>query len=463
MSPDHAARRRRLTDRVNAPILLVSNGPRARNLPMNALPFRADSTFLYFTGCDEPGAAALLVGDTCTLFLTPSEPDDALWHGAVHSLEDRAHRLGADAVRPLSELDTSCAMYRRRLLSVSVPDPSQTALASRLCGIPLGYPSPAGPDSLVDAIIAMRRILDTWELAEMRRGAEIAGNAHVTAMKATRPGLVERHIAALFDAVVAAHGATNPYPSIVTVRGDILHNHSYGNRLGADHMLLLDGGAELPSGLATDVTRTWPVRGRFDARQRDIYDIVLAAQLASIALVRAGQRYGDIHWAASRVLAEGLRSIGLLRGGADTAVESGAVGLFFPHGVGHLLGLDVHDLENFGDRPAYAPGRVRPKQFGARSLRLDLDLVPDMCVTIEPGIYFVAAILHDPALRAAHAEHVDFDAAEAWLGFGGIRIEDDVRVTASDPEVLTSAIPKLPAEIEALVGSGPSAAERLSA
>jgi Xaa-Pro aminopeptidase len=204
------------------------------------------------------------------------------------------------------------------------------------------------------------------------------------------------------------------------------------------------------------------VRGRFDARQRDAYALVLAAQKACIDRVKAGVRYRDVHWHASRIIAAGLRDLGLLTCDVETAVETGAVGLFFPHGVGHLLGLDVHDLENFGDRPAYAPGRRRPAQFGARYLRMDLDLPADVVVTIEPGVYFVPAILHDPALRSEHRDRVAWDVAERWIGLGGIRIEDDVRVTPDGAEVLTAGIPKEIEHIEALVGTGPSVAERLA-
>lgn len=463
---NHAARRRALTARVGAPILLVNNGRRARNLAMNLLPFRADSTFLYFTGCPEPGAAALLDGESCTLFLTAPEAGDELWHGHVDTLEDRRVRYGGDDVRGLDELISACDDYLQRdqtILALAVPDSEQTALASRATGTALSYASNPGSDALVDAIIAQRRRRDADELAEMRLAAAVSERAHVAAMRATRVGGTEREIAALFDAVLAANGAANAYHSIVTVRGEILHNPDYNNDLSADDLLLLDGGAEVASGYASDVTRTWPVRGRFDARQRDVYEIVLAAQTAGIAMVTAGTRYANIHWHATRILAEGLKGLGLLRGDVDGLVESGAAGLFFPHGLGHLIGLDVHDLENFGDRPAYAPGRSRPTQFGARFLRMDLDLEPGIVVTIEPGIYFVPAILHDGEMRAQFADHVDFDAAESWLSFGGIRIEDDVLCTDAAPEVLTERIPKTVEALESMVGSGPSARERFSA
>lgn len=460
--PDYPARRARLLDRVRAPVLLVSNGVRARNLPINALPFRADSTFAYFTGCDEPGAAALIDGDGLTLFLTPPADDDALWHGFVDTLEDRRVRWGADRALPLDQLDAACARHAGALLSLAVPDTARTALAARLTGLDLAWPARPGPEALMDAVIALRRTHDAWEIDRMRAAAAVAADAHRAAMRATRPGGNEREVAALFDAVVYARGAVNSYPSIVTVRGEILHNPHHRHPLRAGDLLLLDGGAEV-DGYASDVTRTWPVRGTFDARQRDAYQLVLETQLACIAMVRPGIRYRDIHFAAMSWLAEGLRHLGLLRCGVVEAVETGAVGLFFPHGVGHLIGLDVHDLENFGDRPAYAPGRRRPTQFGARYLRLDLDLEPDLCVTIEPGFYVAPAILHDPELRRVHHARVDFARAEGWLGFGGIRIEDDVRVTGGDPEVLTAAIPKTIDAVEAEVGRGPSAAERLGA
>ncbi len=463
-APDFAQRRRQLCERVGAPVLLGNNGTRPRNLPMNSVPFRSDSSFLYFTGCTEPGAYALIVDGQCTLFLHPPEPGDELWHGEVESLESRRQRYGVHAVKALAELDAACEGLRGRLVSLAVPDLAVNQRLSGLTGKPLAYTGSPGPDALVDAVIQLRRSRDAWELEEMREAARIASVAHRAAMRATRVGGHEREIAALFDAVVASQGATTSYHSIVTVRGEILHNPDYVNPLREGDLLLLDGGAETPSGYASDVTRTWPVNGTFTSRQRDMYQLCLEANEQCIPMCTAGRRYADIHWAATRYLAQGLRDLGLLRGQVDALVESGAAGVFFPHGVGHLIGLDVHDLENFGDRPAYAQGRSRPKQFGARFLRLDLDLQADVVVTIEPGIYFVPAILHDPALRAEFAGMIDFTAAEAWLGFGGIRVEDDVRVRAAGeaPEVLTADIPKSIADIEALVGSGPSARERLS-
>ncbi len=461
-------RRRALCERAGAPILLGNNGTRARNLPINSLPFRSDSSFLYFTGCTEPGAFALLVDGTCTLFLTPPEPGDELWHGEVPSIHARAEALGIAHARPLGEVMEAAEAHSGRLLSLAVPDPTITARLAQLSGRRLAYPDTPGPRPLVDAVIALRRTRDEHELVEMRHAASLAADGHRTLMRATRVGGTERGLAALFEAMIAARGAVPSYHPIVTVRGEVLHNPDYPNLLRSGDLLLVDAGAESAGGYASDITRTWPVNGVFDSRQRDLYSLVLAANEACIRMCRPGQRYRDIHFEAARILAEGLRALGLLRGAVEDLVESGAVGLFFPHGVGHLLGLDVHDLENFGDRPSYAAGRSRPEQFGARYLRMDLDLEPNMVVTIEPGLYLVPAILHDRELRTRFADAVSFGEAERWLGMGGIRIEDDVRVrpehdAGGEPEVFSGDVPKTVEALEGLIGSGPSAEERLSA
>lgn len=454
LSPAVFARRRAaLMARVGAPVLLVGNGIRKRNLPINGLPFRQDSTLLYFTGCTTPGAALLLTQDSETLFLPEPADDDALWHGEVHTLEDERVRWGVDAVAPLRALEGATAPLASRLMSLAVPDLGQTELASRLTGLSLRYGSDNGPDRLVDAIIELRRALGPEEVHELRRAGHVTEAAHRAAMAATRPGRHERHIAALFDAVIASAGLVNAYESIVTVRGEILHNFHKQHWMQAGQLLLLDGGAEAESGYATDVTRTWPVTGRFTDQQRDAYSAVLEAQRAAIRRVRPGVRYRDVHDAASLVLARFLKDQGLLTVDPESAVERGAHALFFPHGVGHLIGLDVHDLENFGDRAAYAPGRARSEQFGTAYLRLDRELDPGNTVTIEPGFYIVPAIFADPALMDRFRGMVDLEALEAWRGFGGVRIEDDVLVTEGEPEVLTAGIPKEIAELEALVGT----------
>ena len=449
MNQIHTQRRADLMVSLDAPILLAGNGIRYRNSAY-PLPFRQDSNFLYYTGCQQPGAALLLDGGESTLFLTPPEDDDALWHGHSETIEQSAAALGFTRVRPMSELEAVCRACGG-LKSIAVPDRAVTDAIAALTGQPLEFLRTPGDEALIQAIITQRRIQGPEEVAEMRRAALATNAAHRAAMAATRPGGHEREVAAVFNAMITAHGCVSAYGAIVTVRGEVLHNNHYSNPLEDGQLLLLDGGAESPAGYATDVTRTWPVNGTYSGRQRAAYEAVLDAQLAAIDMVRPGVRYRDVHMKASLVLAQFLTDEGLLTVSAASAVESGAHALFFPHGVGHLIGLDVHDMEGFGDRQAYPPGRSRSSQFGTGYLRLDIDLEAGMAVTIEPGFYIVPAIFDDATLTGRFADQIDLAKAREWIGFGGIRIEDDVVATAREPEVITAAIPKTIADVEAAI------------
>jgi Xaa-Pro aminopeptidase len=272
-------------------------------------------------------------------------------------------------------------------------------------------------------------------------------------MAATQPGRREHHVRAAMEAELAARGMCPAYGSIVTVHGEVLHNVDYDNPIAPGDLLLADVGGE-HEGWASDVTRTWPTNGRFSPTQRALYDVVLEAQRVAIDRVRPGVRYRDVHRAASVVLARGLVDEGILHGDPESLVERGAHALLFPHGIGHLLGLDVHDMEDLGDRAGYAPGRARSEQFGLGYLRLDRDLRPGMLVTIEPGLYLVPALLADERRCGPFVADGSFDRAALarFADVRGIRIEDDVLCTTDGPQVLTAAIPKRPDEVEALVG-----------
>ncbi len=454
-----AERRRRLSGLVPGPVLLMGNGERSRNLPMNKLPFRQDSTFLYFTGCAIPDAAMLLQDDYCTLFLVPPEHDDALWHGEVEGFDTLRERYHVDAVRSIDELPV--AIDDLTVQTIAVADESKNRRLTEITGEPLSFGKHYGDDALIDAIIALRRPKSQGEINELRAAAEVTAKAHVACMRGTRPGGHEQHLTALFQAILTYHDCTEGYGTILTQSGDVLHSRTHDAELHNGRLLLLDGGAEVRTGYGADVTRTWPVSGKFDGRQRAAYQAVLDAQKTSIALTRPGVRYRTVHDASCLVLAQFLADEKLLRVSPEAAVEIGAHAVFYPHGTGHLLGMDVHDLENFGDRPAYPKGQGRPDLFGTRYLRLDLPLEAGWVVTIEPGFYVVPAILADKKLRATFADAIDWDRAAQWAGFGGIRIEDDVLVTADGPDVLTGSIPKEIAELEAIIGVGPTPEERL--
>jgi Xaa-Pro aminopeptidase len=273
-------------------------------------------------------------------------------------------------------------------------------------------------------------------------------------MRATRPGLKEAEIVAAMDAVIVRAGCAHAYLPIVTREGEVLHDERHHRTLESGDLLLADVGAETPGGWASDVTRTWPASGKFSATQRSLYEVVLAAQRAAIAAVRPGVRYLDVHRAAGKKLLEGLIALGVFRGDLEDLYARGAAALFFPHGIGHLLGLDVHDMEDLGDRAGYAPGRQRAKEFGLRALRLDRDLVPGMVVTIEPGLYQVPSILDDAALTRVAGDRLDRKKLAAFADVRGIRIEDDVLVTETGRLVLTEAIPKTLDAVEAAVGAG---------
>jgi Xaa-Pro aminopeptidase len=295
----------------------------------------------------------------------------------------------------------------------------------------------------------------------MRLAAAATAAAHKAVMRATHPGVPERSLAALFEAVLASRGLTTGYGTILTQAGEVLHSHNHDQRLSAGRLLLLDGGGEMASGYTSDVTRTWPVSKHFDPRQKAAYEAVLKAEEVAIALCKPGRPYREIHDAASHVIACFLADEGLVYGDPADIVEQGAHALFFPHGVGHLIGLDVHDLENFGDLPAYPPHTARPEAFGTCYLRLNLPIESNWVVTIEPGFYVVPAILRDAKLRERFRGLVNFEKAEKWIGFGGIRIEDDI-VVGDEPENLSSSIPKTAEDLARIVGTGAPADALLS-
>jgi Xaa-Pro aminopeptidase len=435
----------------NRPALIAAGTPRPRNYAANLYPFRASSHFLYLIGAPLRGGIALYDGTAWTLYLPEPGVDDALWEGAQPSLEEIAEGLGVP-VRPLSRLAGS--IRGRAVATLPAPDLETCAEQSRLLGREIRRGVLDVLDApLADALIAMRLVHDDAAVAELRKAAEATAAAHRAGMRATRPGLTEAAVRAVMEAALTARGMGWAYPSIVTVHGEVLHNERHDNVIAEGDLLLADVGAETPGGWAGDVTRTWPVSPTYTTPQRELYQVVLSAQRQAIAAVSPGARYKNIHLLACQAIAGGLVELGVLRGNPIELVADGVLALLFPHGVGHLLGLDVHDMEDLGDRAGYAPGRARATEFGLRFLRLDRDLQPGMAVTIEPGIYLAPAILDDPALSKKAAGRLDRQRLAAFAGEGGvrgIRIEDDVLVTNEGSEVLTAGIPKTPDEIESV-------------
>ena len=445
----HAARRARLAARLgDRAALLVAGVPRARNYAANLYPFRASSHFLYLFGLAMPGAAALCDGGAWVLYLPAPRPGQALWEGAPPTFDEIAAATGCP-VRALDGLEA--AIRGRAVATLAAPDAETRLDQGRLLGRELRAGVVDELDApLADAMIALRLQHDDAAVDELRGAAAATAAAHAAGMAATRPGRTAAFVRAVMESALIARGMGCAYPSIVTPHGEILHSERYDLELGDGDLLLADVGAETPAGWAGDVTRTWPVSGKFSPPQREIYEVVLAAQRRAIAAVAPGTRYRDVHLLAAEVIAAGLVGVGVLRGDPAELVADGVVALLFPHGVGHLLGLDVHDMEDLGDRAGYAPGRTRARQFGLAALRLDRDLAPGMAVTIEPGFYVAPAILGDPELARVAGDRLDRKRLAAFAGVRGIRIEDDVLVTENGFEVLTAAAPKDPREVEAV-------------
>jgi Xaa-Pro aminopeptidase len=443
--------------RLSRPALLAAGCPASRNYPANVFPFRAASHFLYFVARPMPGAALFFVDGRCILLAEPPDPEDALWHGPRPGFDQLAAELGFDEVRPLSDADALVAPVKSSAATLPTQDRESCAWLGERLGrslLPGSGASLSGADAeLADAMIAIRLCHDAAGIDQLRHAAAASAEAHHAGMQATRPGGSERDVLAAMTAVLRRAGCEDAYGPIVTTRGEVLHSHEHDNPTARGDLLLADVGGETPEGWAADITRTWPVSGAFSSSQRAIYDIVLDAQLAAIDAVAPGRRYRDVHEVAKRRIVEGLRGLGIFRGEVDGLVERGAAALFFPHGVGHLLGLDVHDMEDLGDRAGYAPGRDRSPRFGDAYLRLDRDLEPGMAVTIEPGFYQVPGILSDERLTSPLGADLDREALARYADVRGIRIEDDVLVTDRGHEVLTAGAPKEREEVERAVGT----------
>lgn len=444
-------RRQQLAQLIEAPVILWSGSPSPRNFPANTFPFRASSHFLYFAGLPLEKAAIRLEAGQMALFMDDAPPGSALWHGEMPSREEIRERIGADAAFPMAELKSRVDGAATIAVQDSTTALQQPQLLNRLVA-PAN--APQGIDlELARAIASLRLTHDLSALAELRLAAAVTVQAHIAGMAATPSAQLEADVRAAMEHVIIAHNMTCAYGSIVTVHGEVLHNDQYHHPLYPGDLLLVDVGAETAMGWAADVTRTWPVSGNFSSTQLDIYNVVLAAHDACIAKIRPGVEYRDVHLLAAVVIAEGLVDLGILRGKPEDLVEMDAHALFFPHGVGHLLGLDVHDMEDLGDLAGYYEGRVRSDRFGLNYLRLNRPLRPGMLVTIEPGFYQVPAILNDPAARSKYQDVVNWERLAQFADVRGIRIEDDVLVTEEGSEVLTAALPTDASAIEQLVKS----------
>jgi Xaa-Pro aminopeptidase len=430
-------------------VLLWSGQSCSRNFPANLYPYRANSHFLYFAGLPLSNAVIHLEQGRLTLLMDDATPASLLWHGQSPSRDEIAAQIGADAAYPLAQLPAFVA----QAATIPVQDLTTRLQQSQWLDRELSSANDLQEQdlALAKAIVTLRLCHDATAIAAIKEAAAVTTAAHQAGMAATPTSKTEAQVRAVMESVIQAHNLTTAYLSIVTVHGEVLHNESYHHWLQPGDLLLADVGAEAASGWASDVTRTWPVSGQFSPMQRAIYQVVLAAHDRCIASMQPGVEYCDLHLLAATTLAAGLVDLEILHGHPEDLVEQDAHALFFPHGVGHLLGLDVHDMEDLGDLAGYQAGRHRSDRFGLNYLRLDRPLQSGMIVTIEPGFYQVPALLNDSERREKYRDVVNWERLADFSDVRGIRIEDDVLVTETGHEVLTAALPTQADQIEQLM------------
>ncbi len=440
-------------------VLLPGHDDSPMNYADNAYPFRQDSTFLYYAGLAQPGLALLLDlerGDA-TLFADDADLDHQVWTGALPTAAERAAAAGIEHHAPRAALAGRLQAARSGGRPVhflpAYRAETRLALAELLAAPPTALDELASAP-LVQAVVAQRAVKSPEEIAEMEDALAVTREMHLLALQRSRPGVVEQEVVGAMEALALARGRRMAYPSIFSSRGEILHNHDHSVRLQGGEIIVNDSGSESARGYASDITRVIPVGGRFEGLRAEAYDLVLSAQLQAIAAIRPGVPYRDIHLLACRVLAQGMKDLGFLRGDPAEAVAAGAHALFMPHGVGHMIGLDVHDMEGLGeDHVGYGEGFVRDTRFGFKSLRLARPLREGWVVTVEPGLYINPLLTARWKAERRHEGFIDYAMFERHAGLGGIRIEDDVLVTAQGARVLGPAIPKARAEVESLAAA----------
>ncbi len=437
-------------------VLLLGNNESPMNYTDNVYPYRQDSNFLYFSGIDHPHFAMLIDLDsgTSTLYGDDLSLDYIVWMGAQPSVADRASAAGIEQTAPYAQLaeDVTAALGKDRTVHHLPPYRSENQWA---IGQLLGQAYPAAgtgaSEELVRAVVNLRSYKSDEEIAEMERAVNITGTMHRTAMRSAKPGQKEAAVAGIIEGIAIGAGGRLSYPCIATINGHILHNHYHGNEMKDGQLLLIDAGAETTSRYAGDVTRTFPVGKQFTKQQQEIYELVLDAEEQAIKALKPGTSYRDIHLLSAKIIATGLKELGLMKGDPEEAVAAGAHALFFPHGLGHMIGLDVHDMEDLGeDLVGYTDAIKRSDQFGLRSLRLGRELEEGFVLTVEPGIYFIPALIDRWQADQQHTDFINYDALQAYRNFGGIRIEDNVLVTGDGYRILGNPIPKTVVDIEAL-------------
>ena len=448
-------RRRRLQSELGSGIALFpGNDEAAFNYPANTYHFRQDSHFLYFFGLNNPGFFGVTDVDNNKdhIFGNDFDLDDIIWMGTQPKVSELAAEVGVNHTGSVEELNNFIqeALKKGRKIHFLPPYRGETIIKlSALLNIPVGEIKNSASIELIKAVVKLKEIKDKYEIAEIEKAVDIACLMHTTSMKMAKPGMVEQEIAGTIEGIALALGGAVSFPIILSMDGQTLHNHYHGNVLKEGRMMVTDAGAETTMFYASDITRTVPVGGKFNSRQAEIYQIVLDANMKAIDAIKPGVPYRDVHFLAAKVIIEGLKNAGIMKGNVDDALKAEAHTLFMPHGLGHMMGMDVHDLEGLGENyVGYDEHTVRSKNFGTAYLRLAKKLKPGFVLTVEPGIYFIPALIDQFRSEGKFKDFVDYNKLETYKDFGGIRIEDDILLTESGNRVLGKPIPKTIYEVE---------------
>ena len=450
-------RRKRLRSDVGSGLILfLGNEQSCVNYPDNQYPFRQDSSFLYFFGLDCPSLAAVIdveQGAEC-VFGDDLTVDDIIWTGPQPPLEEKCQEVGVSFTAPLDQLALvleRAAAQEMQIHFLPQYRPENILKIQQLLAIPPALIQDHVSESLIRAVVAQRSVKSDDEIAQIETALEMSYAMQTTAMKMSKRGVYERQVAAAMEQIVLSHAGRLSFPTIFSIHGETLHNHHHGNMMKAGDIAVNDSGAETQLGYASDITRTIPVGGRFSQRQKEIYAIVLDAQNKAIEAARPGVEFRNVHRLASEVLVSGLKDLGLVKGDVAEAVQAGVHTLFFQCGLGHMMGLDVHDMEGLGeDYVGYTDTIKRNPEFGWRSLRLGKGLEPGFVITVEPGLYFIGELIDRWKAERKNAEFVNYDAVEKYRDFGGIRIEDDALITEEGSRILGKPIPRTIEEVEAM-------------
>ena len=434
-------------------LLFLGNDEQGLHYEDNTFRYRQDSTFLYYFGLSFAGLSAIIdidedkeiiFGDELTI-------DHIVWMGTQPTLKEKSGRVGITEVMPSAEIMNYLHKAVRKGQTVHYLPPYSAEHKLKLMewlGIPPARQEGSVP--FIRAIVAQRSYKSAEEVEEIEKACNVTADMHITAMKVLRPGMYEYEVVAEMNRVAESNNCELSFATIATVNGQTLHNHYHGNKVKPGDLFLIDAGAEVESGYAGDMSSTVPADKTFTPRQRAVYEIQNAMHLEAVKALCPGIPYMDVYDLSARVMVEGMKELGLMKGNAEDAVREGAHALFYPHGLGHMIGLDVHDMENLGELWVGYNGQPKSTQFGRKSQRLAIPLEPGFVHTVEPGIYFIPELIDLWKGEKKFKDFINYDKVEEYRNFGGIRNEEDYLITETGARRLGKKIPLTPEEVEAL-------------